>query len=230
MMSGDCNIQGRRKKFYLKHMALFLAFYFAGGLFVANAAQVAESYEVADKSLRVVNSAATRLCPLDAKPIYAIASYDRSAIIVSERGYVKKEDLNNCHPENPVHVHVIPARTGFLSDINLSREIYVALDFVGTRPFRYLATVAHIGSSRNLVTIDGAYISGKSLSQLRAHAFDANGEPGASLISPDGRYVAPDGVVSCAGDAFPGVWDIENNKRVVLNDSSCSALFDSGEK
>ncbi|WP_155297062.1 hypothetical protein [Burkholderia glumae] len=230
MMSGDCNIPERRKRFYRKHVALFLAFSLIGWGLIAKVAQAAETYEIAGKSLRIVNSGAAHLCSLDAKPLYAVASYDQSAVIISERGYVKKEDLDDCRPGNPVHVHLIPVRLGFLSDINISKGIYVALDFVGARPFRYLATVAHIGSSKNLVAIDGAYIPGKSLSLLRTHAFSASGEAGTSLISPDGRFVAPDGVVSCAGDSFPGVWDIANNKKVILDDSSCSALFDLGRR
>ncbi|WP_157658001.1 hypothetical protein [Burkholderia ubonensis] len=178
----------------------------------------------------MVNSGVTRSCTLDAKSIYAVASYDRSAVIVSERGYVKKADLDNCRSEIPARVHLIPDRGGFLSDVNLRKKIYVSLEFVNIPPFLYLATVAHIGSSKNIVMLNGACISGKPLSWPRMRAFNASGEAGASLISPDGRYVAPDGAVSCTDDAFPGVWDIENNKKVVLNENSCSALFDLGDR
>lgn len=193
-------------------------------------ASATESCEVTGKEIRMVNSGVTRSCTLDIKPIYAVASYDRSAVIVSERGCVKKDDLDNCQPGISVRLHFIPGRIEFLSDINLQKNIYVVLDFVNTWPFIYLATVAHVGSSKNIVMLNGACISGKPLSWPRMRAFNASGEAGASLISPDGRYVAPDGAVSCTDDAFPGVWDIENNKKVVLNENSCSALFDLGDR
>ncbi|WP_157661426.1 hypothetical protein [Burkholderia ubonensis] len=105
----------------------------------------------------MVNSGVTRSCTLDIKPIYAVASYDRSAVIVSERGYVKKDDLDNCQPGMSVRVHFIPGRVGFLLDINLRKNIYVTLDFVNNRPFLYLATVAHVGSSKNIVMLNGAF-------------------------------------------------------------------------
>ncbi|WP_157654405.1 hypothetical protein [Burkholderia ubonensis] len=230
MMSGDCNTLGRRKGSCLNNVALLFSFFLISGLCFFKIARAAESYEVKGREIRMVNSGVTRSCTLDTKPIYAVASYDRSAVIVSERGYVKKADLDNCRSGIPVRVHLVPDRVGFLSDINLREKIYVSLEFVNARPFLYLATVAHIGSSKNIVTLNGAYISGKSLPQLRVHAFNASGEAGASLISPDGRYVAPDGVVSCTDDAFPGVWDIANNKKVVLNEKSCSTLFDLGNR
>ncbi|MDY7790575.1 hypothetical protein U0E10_22025 [Burkholderia ubonensis] len=226
MMSGCCNTLWRRKRSSLKNVALLFSFFLINGLSLFGIASATEFYEVTGKEIKMVNSDVTRSCTLDAKPIYAVASYDRSAVIVSERGYVKKADLDNCRSEIPVRVHLIPDRVGFLSDINLRKKIYVALEFVNIQPFLYLATVAHIGSSKNVVMLNGAYISGKYLSQIRMHAFNASGEAGASLISPDGRYVAPNGVVSCAYDAFPGVWDIANNKKVVLNENSCSSLFD----
>ncbi|WP_157382014.1 hypothetical protein [Burkholderia ubonensis] len=228
-MSGGFNALGRRKISNLKNVTLFF-FFLINGLFILKIASAAELYEVTGREIRMVNSGVTRSCTLDTKPIYAVASYDRSAVIVSERGYVKKNDLDNCRAGIPVRVQFIPRRVGFLSDINLRKNIYVALDFFNARPFLYLATVAHVGSSRNIVMLNGACISGKPLSQLKVHAFNAGGEAGASLISPDGRYVAPDGVVSCTDDAFPGVWDIENNKKVVLNKNSCSALFDLGDR
>ena len=202
-----------------------LVLFLIKGALVTAVAQDTESYEVVRKSLRIVNSDGIRLCRLDVEAIYAIPSYDRSAIIVSDRGYVRKVDVDNCSSRGSVPVHLIPDRVGFLSDINLSKKIYVALDFVDVRPFRYLATVAKIGSTKNIVELDGAYLPGASLAKLKKHAFSANGEAGASLISRDGRYVAADGVISCSVDSFPGVWDILKNEKIIRDDSSCSALL-----
>ncbi|CAM2164205.1 conserved hypothetical protein [Paraburkholderia sacchari] len=228
-MSEGLNTPEQRKRFSHRWLTLRLVLSLVWSALFFNVAQAAELYEVEGKILNIVNAGSTRSCMLDTKPIYAVASYDQSAVMVSVRGYVKRDDLESCLREVPVHVHTIPDRVGFLSDINLSKRIYVALDFVSTRPFLYLATVAHIGSAKNLVTLDGAYISGRPLAQLKRHAFNATGEAGASVISLDGRYVAPDGVVSCTDDAFPGVWDVESNNRAVLDDDSCSALFGSSK-
>jgi hypothetical protein len=195
-------------------------------LALSKIAQANESYKIGEKTFNIVGSGPTRSCKLDAIPSYAATSYDQSAIMVSARGYVKRKDLDNCISGHPVHVYSIPAHVGFLSDINLSKGVYISLDFVSVRPFLYLATVSYIGASKNLVTLDGAYVSGRPMSQLQERAFNTSGEAGASKISKDGRYVAPDGAVSCADNNYPGVWDITNNKRVVLDDDSCSALFD----
>ncbi len=224
-MHEGLNTPGQRKRSSRRGMILRLTLSFVGISLISNIAQADEPYKIAGNSVSVVNAGSPRSCILDTKPIYAIPSYDQSAVMVSARGYVKRDDLESCRHDVPVHVYTIPDHVGFLSDINLSKHIYVALDFVSTRPFLYLATVAHIGSAKNLVSLDGAYISKRPLAQLQMHAFDARGEAGTSVISPDGRYVAPDGIVSCTDDAFPGVWDVERNKRVVLDDDSCSALF-----
>ena len=164
-------------------------------------------------------------CALDATPAYAVESADGQAVIVSERGYVLMSDLENCQAGNPLHVAEIPKGVGFLSDINVSKAVYVSLDFVSTQPMTYLATVARIGSKNNLVNLDGAYIAGKSVNQLKKTAFSASGDAGSSTISPDGRYVAPGGQIDCSNDAYPGVWDIAKNKRVFVDPEACNALF-----
>lgn len=84
-------------------------------------ASATESCEVTGKEIRMVNSGVTRSCTLDIKPIYAVASYDRSAVIVSERGCVKKDDLDNCQPGISVRLHFIPGHIEFLLDINLQK-------------------------------------------------------------------------------------------------------------
>jgi hypothetical protein len=191
-------------------------------IFVIRVAYSDDTYEVAGSSLKIDNS---RTCLLDKTPLYAVKSFDKSAVIVSETGYVAKQELANCQTGRAIHVLSIPSNVGVLSDINLSKGIYVALDFVSVQPFSYLATVAHIGTSRNLVSVKGAYVEGQKLSDLRNAAFDGNGEAGTAIISPDGRYVAPTGQMDCSQDAYPGVWNVYRNRRVVASDGVCSALF-----
>jgi len=181
-----------------------------------------ESYSVIDSSLKLGND---RVCLLDKKPKYAIESYDNSAILISQTDYVVKQDLVQCQVDRKVHVFSIPSNVGVLSDINISKGIYVALDFVSTQPFLYLATVARVGSSKNLVSIRGAYITGMRPRELRRFAFGGSGDAGMSIISPDGKFVAPDGKIDCTDGAYPGVWSVEGNRRVLTSDDACSALF-----
>lgn len=181
-----------------------------------------ESYEVIGSSLRLDTG---HVCLLDKSPRFAVESYDKSAVMVSETGYVLRQDLLHCQGEHAIHVFSIPSNVGVLSDINISKGIYVALDFISTQPMAYLATVARVGSSRNIVSIDGAYLAGKKLRDLQKFGFGSSGDAGTSIISPDGRFVAPDGQIDCAEDAYPGVWDIRRNRRVKATDNACNALF-----
>jgi hypothetical protein len=197
---------------------------------IAHSSQPEEIYRLIGNSIEISSATQVHACKLDQTPQYALASFDNSALMVSQRGYVPIEKLETCNPAIPVHVSLIPDRTGTLSDINISRNIYVALDFVNVQPFLYLATVAHIGSSKNLVTLDGSYVRGRSLSKLKRHAFGGSGDAGTAIISPDGRFVAPAGQIDCRSDAAPGVWDVEKNKRMVTDREACAALFSLNER
>lgn len=196
--------------------------FFMFPVFFLGSACADESYEVVGSSLKFNDD---RICLLDKTPHYSIESYDKSAVMVSETGYVTKEELAHCQTGHAVRVLSIPSNVGVLSDINISKGIYVALDFVTVQPFTYLATVARIGSSRNLVSINGAYVAGKKLNDLEKFSFGGSGDAGTSAISPNGRFVAPDGQIDCTEDAYPGVWDIQGNRRVVATDDACAALF-----
>jgi hypothetical protein len=191
-------------------------------LLIVGRVHASESYEVIGSSIKLDGE---RTCTLDRVPNFAVESYDKSAVIVSEAAYVITSDLAHCQAARVVHVFSIPSNLGVLTDINISKGIYVALDFVSVQPFAYLATVARIGSRRNLVSMKGAYLAGQKLSDLKKYAFGGNADAGTSIISPNGRFVAPDGRIACTKDAYPGVWDIHRNQRVVTTSDACSALF-----
>lgn len=172
----------------------------------------------------------SKICVLDRKVDFATESFDESAIIVSERGYVSTEALIQCGPETLVRVSLIPKGVGILADINLRKRIYVSLDYVSVRPLSYLATVARLDSTRNLVNLDGAYVPGRTLAEMQQHSFGSSGGAGSAAISPDGRYVAAAGRINCGRYGSPGVWDIEKNRRVMTDDDSCARLFDRASK
>ncbi|WP_235527566.1 hypothetical protein [Burkholderia sp. Leaf177] len=162
-------------------------------------------------------------------PRYAIESFDRRALMLSEREYIAVASLKNCSATLPLSVSLIPKAVGVLTDVNLIKKIYISLDFVNVRPFLYVATVARLGSSTNLVSLRGANVAGRKISQLKKYAFGGTGDAGSSAISPDGRFVAPSGELDCSADAYPGVWEIEKNIRVVADDLACAHLFDENQ-
>jgi hypothetical protein len=183
-------------------------------------------YEIEGETLKITQvAAAPHICKINEEVSFVVPSFDKSALIVSETGYLKKHEVDECTERSGLHVFHIPDGVGFLSDINLSKGIYVSLDFVTTQPFTWLATVAYLGKTKNLVSLNGAYVKGKPLKQLRSHSFGGSGDAGMSAISPDGRFVAPNGDISCSDDSYPGVWDIEKNKRVAIDKRSCALLF-----
>ncbi|MFP3756472.1 MULTISPECIES: hypothetical protein [Cupriavidus] len=194
-------------------------------LLVTASACTATEFEASGEKITFHTDGSLRTCLLSAPANFATASNDGSAVIISARGYLRREDLENCSSDVPVRVNEIPKGVGFLTDINLRKGIYVSLDFVSVQPFLYLATVARIGTTKNLVSISGSYLPSKRISKLAKHAFLSDGIAGSSIISPSGDYVAPSGSIDCDPQAFPGVWDIKKNKRVIETPEVCSELF-----
>lgn len=201
---------------FRRYLLVLASFFIAGGV------SAGDTYEVVGSSLKVGGS---KICSLDREPRYAVESFDKSAVMLSETNYVDKHQLDHCRVGEEVHVLSIPSGVGVLSDINVSKGIYVALDFVKTQTFAYLATVARVGTSRNLVSVKGAYVVGRKISELKEAAFGGSGDAGAAITSPDGRYVAPTGQMDCSQESYPGVWDVENNRQVVAADDTCVAFF-----
>lgn len=219
----DGSLHVLRNKFYLECSGLVIGLFTA--FIFSNCANADDDFQIHGNSITTVIDGKTKNCTLDATPGSAVKSFDEAALIVSERGYVPMSKIETCSDGATIHVEQIPEGVGILSDVNISKGLYVALDFVSTQPAMFLATVAKIGSKQNLVSLDGAYIKGAKISDLKKKAFSSTGEAGASTISLDGRYVSADGQNNCGEDSYPGVWDIKENKRVVLNAKKCSDIF-----
>lgn len=131
-----------------------------------------------------------------------------------------------CKPETIFRVSSIPSGGGNLADINLKKRIYISLDYVNVRPLRCLATVSRVYRTRNLVSLDGAYVWRRSLAEMQRHLFGSSADAGSAVISLDGRYVAAAGRINCGKYGSPGVCDIETNRRVETDDDSRARLFD----
>ncbi|MDF3832233.1 hypothetical protein P3W85_04600, partial [Cupriavidus basilensis] len=175
-----------------------------------------EAHYIENGSLVINQNGKKAKCSVNGEVLYAVLSSDRSALMVSARGYIPTESLNRCWSGSDISVSLIPPNVGVLSDINLSKNIYVSLDFVDLSPLSYLALVSKIGGPMNLITMDGSYKNNKSIGKLKEMAFSVGDVPGAAIISRDGNFVAVSGEIDCGEGAYPGVWDIMKNKKKVI--------------
>lgn len=171
-------------------------------------------------------------CKLNGEVSRAILSFDRTVLIVSENGYLKVTDLQNCDENIKILIKFIPRRTGTLVDFNSLTKTYISLIFVAVQPLSYVAYIGKLGLDKNLVTLPGTFGINKKIRKVQQEAFPYSDDFAyRPKISPNGRYATPDGDVDCSPQSYPGVWDIEKNKKVIFSQTSasvaeCEALFD----
>ena len=181
---------------------------------------------------RKAPGAEQKTCMLQIKAQKAQLSYDGSAVILSDVEFVPTSSLGTCGSKALTALK-IASNVGSLVDVNVSKKLYLTLDIISTSPLAFLATVGKFGSTRNLVTLPGAYVQGRSLPKLQEQGFAYNPDihMDRPRISPNGQYVSPGGAPDCSRNAYPGVWDIARNKHVVCkgtrleHQAACDALF-----
>jgi hypothetical protein len=153
-------------------------------------------------------------------------NYEETAVILSNIDYLPIDDLVKCE-KGIARAASVPSKTpGMLADINLTHKLYLSIGYVTVNPMSHLATIAKLGSTRNLIRLPGSYAGG---TEKTAYSEFDQLDPKAK-ISLDGRYVSPSDVVSCGG--HPGVWDLKTKRAVTFPDASqserkeqCEALF-----
>ena len=171
-------------------------------------------------------------CKLNGKASRAILSFDQTALIISENGYLKITDLQNCNENMKIPIKFIPRRTGTLVDFNSLTNTDISLIFVAVQPLSYVAYIGKLGVDKNLVNLPGTFGKNKKIQKMQQEAFPYSDDFAyRPKISPNGRYATPDGDVDCSPQSYPGVWDIEKNKKVIFSQTStsaveCEALFD----
>lgn len=112
----------------------------------------------------------------------------------------------------------------------LMRRLELSLDDYDVGPpfpftGKFLAKLTKIGSHKNLLPILGWGLG-------TGHSDDDGFYPaGRPKISPDGIYVDVSGASDCTEDAWPGVWNIKEEEKVVFEGDPqtikqrCNTLF-----
>ncbi|HKR42628.1 MAG TPA: hypothetical protein VJU59_23635 [Paraburkholderia sp.] len=147
-------------------------------------------------------------------------NWNDTIVILASREYVSVDSIVSCN-NGVAPVRRIPAKAGFVVDVNLAKGIYLALDIFGTTPMSFSATVARLDSTRPVADFPGMYSASKSKRTIEEEAFTYSG---GGSISEDGRYVSADGTMQCTAESYPGVWDLVRKQRVVREDG-CESLF-----
>jgi hypothetical protein len=143
-----------------------------------------------------------------------VLSFDETVLMISDAGYVKVDDLLTCESFLP-RVHFIPPKMGYLVDFNSRKNRYITLIAVSASPTSYLAFIGESMRRKNLVSLPGAYDKKKTRKVMVNEAFSYSEN---SIMQPkisiDGKYASVEGDVDCSIDAYPGVWDIEKDRKI----------------
>ncbi|WP_253556591.1 hypothetical protein [Robbsia andropogonis] len=150
-------------------------------------------------------------------------NWDKSLIILDEVSFVSVQDVIECR-RGRVQASHIPARAGFVVDVNLKKGIYLSYDLVGVSPPGYIARVAQLKGTRPLASFRGMYSGKKSMERMRREALRYDRDS-LGRISPDGRYVSAGGDMRCGKFSYPGVWDLKTKKKLVKDRTDCAPLF-----
>ncbi|MGF6244193.1 hypothetical protein P3T42_005958 [Paraburkholderia sp. GAS38] len=216
--------------FFLRLAASLFSLLACASSISAHADQLA-SVKYVDSSHSVAlidaNNSATQ-CALDRqiKNISPHLNWNKQVILLSDVDYVSVADVLACRG-GKVSASRIPARVGFVVDVNLKRNIYLSLDAVSAGPLTFAATVARLGKTTPLADFQGMYMPEKRFEKIQEEGFDYDDSmPG--RISPDGRYVSANGSMDCTDDSYPGIWDLQTRKKVVRPDG-CEQLFTNGD-
>lgn len=179
-------------------------------------------------SLKVISQRGS--CVLEKPASLSKITFDQKAVILSANEYVTAEDLRNCGT-SILKTRKIPPNIGTLVDINMHSGLFLSLDVIGTSPLAFLATVSRMNSSKSIVNLPGSYIPNLALEKLQEQGFSYDPEIDRPRFSLNGRYVSPNGNIDCTKNAYPGVWDLLEKKRVVISatrteiQTRCAALF-----
>lgn len=146
------------------------------------------------------------------------ATTDKKAVIFySSNRYLLVDELRACRKgQVKLYDSPSPGRDAeMLQDMNFDKELYLALTSEDKK--NWTAVIAHFNSDENLITAPGFFDKTGKKTEGRFSLYENMGQ---GMISPNGKYVAPNGP-SClekypGSDIVSGVWDIAKKKRVTF--------------
>ncbi len=141
---------------------------------------------------------------------------DKKAVLFTNTdSYLYLDDILHCNGKD-ISLNQVPVPDsspfGSVIDLNFDKKIYLAVVLEDVRSQRYTAVVSHFGSKKNLIKAVG-FTTNQMADSYSSFPLDDAGYGG--KISLNGKYIFPTSL-NCTEEVFPGVWDIENNKKVVF--------------
>ncbi|MBU3891396.1 hypothetical protein KH388_01540 [Serratia rubidaea] len=155
-----------------------------------------------------------------------VTSDEKAILIYSWNVYIKTDELACCG-NKLLRLHKIPmANNNIYSvvDINFHKKIILALVVIDAKTSSYQALVSYFNSDENLFSGKGFWNDNVDDVDVKNDTFYVNLD-GFYLgrISLSGIFFSPS-TLDCSADSFPGVWDLENRKKVVFHDSDESVV------
>ncbi|WP_336225859.1 hypothetical protein [Erwinia aphidicola] len=162
--------------------------------------------------------------------IIAITNDEKGVLVYPTNKYLSTAELMKCNSDG-VGLHKIPQSDDWrdtIIDINFDKKLVLLMVLEDVRRLTFTSILSSFDSNKNLLSGPG-FFSGKK-SDI---PFDIGNSWYVGKISLDGKYAAPSDL-DCAVDSFPGLWDIQKNKKVVFDKSlgddeinnRCQKLFD----
>ncbi|MCT8354433.1 MULTISPECIES: hypothetical protein [Photorhabdus] len=138
----------------------------------------------------------------------------RAIIFYSSNRYLLINELKECK-NGQVKLYKSPdPDNNMLQDINFNKQLYLSLGIEDKDSWS--ATISYFGSNENLIKAPGFYDKNRHDSIGEGFSIGGNGY---GKISPNGQYVAPNGL-GCDdgeyGEIMPGVWDIGKKKWITF--------------
>lgn len=144
--------------------------------------------------------------------VISLTSDDLAILVYSTNKYLIPDEIVSCNDEG-VELHEIPNPPNpslTIIDINFKKRLFLSLSLEDARERSYTAIISLFGSDKNLITGPSFYNANSY-----NYPFNTGTNRYVGKISRNGKYVSPYDL-DCSVDAFPGVWDIKNNKKVVF--------------
>lgn len=170
--------------------------------------------------------------------ILSITSDRIGMLVASSNKFLKVKELKSCgsQPLRLYNVQYADQDISTLIDINFEKKIVLALIVIDAQSGAHQAVVSRFNGKKNILSGKGFWEPNLKGVNISDDTFPVTDDYYYGKISFDGKYVAPNDL-DCSVDAFPGVWDIVQKKKVafpegkddVIINSKCKELF-SGDK